>query len=129
MVRINGIIYYSNKFPNELGNILDSTLKLSLHVMVFLSSSLLFLFIGQPIKSSKLEYKLKKIGLTNNLNEPPLYIACKKSYSSNHKSIYTFFTNTLSLNDFKEKEHQLEAVFNAKIISISYKEILRSTRY
>ena len=36
LVRINGIIYYSNKLPNELGNILDNTLRLSLHVMVFL---------------------------------------------------------------------------------------------
>lgn len=122
LVRINGIIYYSNKFPNELGNILDSTLKSFSYILVFFSSFYLFLFIGHPNKSSKLEHKLKQIGLTNSLHEPPYYLGCKQSYSGNHKSVYSFYANTLSLDDFKEKQNKLEAVFNAKIISISYKD-------
>ena len=120
LVRINGIIYYSNKFPNELGNILDSTLKSFSYILVFFSSFYLFLFIGHPNKSSKLEHKLKQIGLTNSLHEPPYYLGCKQSYSGNHKSVYSFYANTLSLDDFKEKQNKLEAVFNAKIIAISY---------
>ena len=78
------------------------------------------IIIGTPLKAFKVSDNLRRIGLVNQAEEPPLLLYIRRDETNRKIQKYVFDGGGIPLCDFEEAREKIEAVMNISVIDFRW---------
>ncbi len=97
---------------------IDDLYKIIIPIAVILGLIIIIEIYGTPKGANKVSENLKRIGLINHADEPPILIQKHKSRELKNCTVMEFETYGLPLDIWENKRREIESVLNINIVKI-----------